>query len=748
MLDKTAITKTAQKFTAKGQIDKAIAEWDKLIKESQDGNVYNIVGDLYLKKKAKRDAVDAFSKAAAIFREDGFFLKSIALYKKILNIAPLEVDALVSLAELNAEKGLIGNANENFLAAAEIYIKAGETEKALEIYEEILKLAPSNINLKMKVSDLYIKMGLKEEAAKEYVIIAGHYQEKGESDKAQEFYLKAFGFNPKSVTALTGLSTLAEKAGDNKQAYEYLNQARSIDPDNLDVLFSYAGLALDTGDLDGAKQTLTKLIEKDPSDNRYKKLIGTIYLKEGSLGKSWEFLLPCIDEALGASKWSEAIELLGNFKEADPVEVKRRLVTAYKGTNDKDAAVKELKALSDVYEKKALTQNAIKTYKEILQLSPSDGDAQARIEKLEAKLEAAAAPPAEDSFEKKSVEEILTEVDEYTGQGLLDKAISLLDRLKGKVPHNMEVHVRLKDIYVNSEEKDKAIGACLAIAEIYERKGDLDAKNKIIAEAASLNPDDPRLVTVSMSSPDIEEVKASPGSTVKKSVEADGDNLEEQMEEAEFYVQQGLTDEAVDLYEKLLAGSPDNNEIRQKLSKLKSAVVREGKSVEKDAEQREVDSGIKDIFHEFKKGIEEELGGEDSETRYNLGIAYKEMGLLEDAIREFKVSAKDPKRVFQSSSMLSMCYMEKKLYPLAIQEFKKVLESLSPSDEGYLGVKCDLADAYVKNKDYKNSLQLYTEIHSQDPNFRDVARKVEIIKKLAAGGKDKPKAKKDRVSYI
>jgi tetratricopeptide (TPR) repeat protein len=174
----------------------------------------------------------------------------------------------------------------------------------------------------------------------------------------------------------------------------------------------------------------------------------------------------------------------------------------------------------------------------------------------------------------------------------------------------------------------------------------------------------------------------------------------------------------------------------------------EGKPVEEVTAHATIDSDLKDIFHEFKKGIEEELGEQDSETRYNLGIAYKEMGLLEDAIREFKIVAKDPKKILQSSSMLALCYMDKKLYPLAIQEFKKITEVMVPTDDSYLGARCDLADAYVKNSDYNKSLKLYTEIYAQDPKFRDVARKVEIIKKLVSEGKDEPKSKKDRVSYI
>ena len=59
-MDKVAITTAAQKFLAKGQIDMAIAEWEKLIGESNEGNVYNTIGDLYLKKNSKKEAGNGF----------------------------------------------------------------------------------------------------------------------------------------------------------------------------------------------------------------------------------------------------------------------------------------------------------------------------------------------------------------------------------------------------------------------------------------------------------------------------------------------------------------------------------------------------------------------------------------------------------------------------------------------------------------------------------------------------------------
>ena len=92
--------------------------------------------------------------------------------------------------------------------------------------------------------------------------------------------------------------------------------------------------------------------------------------------------------------------------------------------------------------------------------------------------------------------------------------------------------------------------------------------------------------------------------------------------------------------------------------------------------EAKLDNDVLEIFQEFKKGLESELEDEDSETHYNLGIAYKEMGLVDDAIKEFQTSGKDKKRFLQSSSMLGVCYMEKGLYSLAIDVLNKTLDSI------------------------------------------------------------------------
>ena len=131
-------------------------------------------------------------------------------------------------------------------------------------------------------------------------------------------------------------------------------------------------------------------------------------------------------------------------------------------------------------------------------------------------------------------------------------------------------------------------------------------------------------------------------------------------------------------------------------------------------------------------------------------MAYKELGFLDDAIREFQLARNDPGSFIPSSSMLSICYMEKGLYPLAIDILRSALEKIEERDESYWAMKYDLAEAYEKNDNLQEALDSYTEVYGWNSKFRDVSEKMNQIGAIITGKTEtgKPKGKKDRISYL
>ena len=160
------------------------------------------------------------------------------------------------------------------------------------------------------------------------------------------------------------------------------------------------------------------------------------------------------------------------------------------------------------------------------------------------------------------------------------------------------------------------------------------------------------------------------------------------------------------------------------------------------------DKDLEAVFKEFKKGVEEQLGKEDYETHYNLGIAYKEMGMLDEAVNEFTLASHEESRKLDCASMLGLCYIEKDEYDKAIEQFKEGLSVKGRDKEEYKGLKYDLAVAYELSGDLYEAKELLSELHGEDPDFRDVGERLRKLKKSGVPDKTTPPGKKSRVSYL
>jgi len=240
--DRDEIIKAAHQYASKGQINDAIAEYLKILPYSVDGNIRNVIGDLYLKNKSTDEAIKYFREAAAIFNKEESHAKAIALYHKILSINPNQHAVEMELAELNAERGFITQAIEGMSRAAEAYYSKGLPMKALGVYKKALKLCPSNIELKFIIADLHLEVNHTDRAVKLYLTIAMEYEANAESARAEHMYKKVFSLDPDNIESLTHLSRLAEDDQDLELALEYMSKAAAIAPHNSEIMLEYSNL--------------------------------------------------------------------------------------------------------------------------------------------------------------------------------------------------------------------------------------------------------------------------------------------------------------------------------------------------------------------------------------------------------------------------------------------------------------------------------------------------------------------------
>jgi pilus assembly protein FimV len=144
------------------------------------------------------------------------------------------------------------------------------------------------------------------------------------------------------------------------------------------------------------------------------------------------------------------------------------------------------------------------------------------------------------------------------------------------------------------------------------------------------------------------------------------------------------------------------------------------------------EQSLDDIFEDFKKGVTQQAAKEDVDTHYNLGVAYKEMGLLDDAIAEFVLTPETEPKFIQSRNMLGLCYMEKGEYQNAIAEIRNALnysESFGGDMRERLGIRYDLGLAYQGAGDANGALNEFQKVYDIDPGYRDTSTKIKELQK-------------------
>lgn len=739
MPDKSLIIKEAQKYLSRGQIDKAIEEWEKLVKDYPDGNVYNTIGDLYLKKGDKKAAIDFYHKSANFFRTEGFSLKALALYKKIINLNISDSAALIALGELSEEKGLATDATKYYLAATDSLLKENKKNEIVDIYKRIINLSPANIPLREKIAGLFLKEGLTHDALAEYLNIAKYYEANGNLELAKDYLNRAFEINPSDRDTLRCLADLMERAGVTSEAIKYLERLISICPDDSEFLVKCAMLLKNSGKYGDALNYISRAIKLEPANIELYRLSGEIYLLLNDRSKAWDSFKKVIDNLIEEKKTDEALEIIEQFRDIAPLEIGKLQISLYRTKGDREGEFQSLLFVADLLYDQGLQEEAIGLYRDALKIHPDDLNLKRLLAEREVK-------PSE--AEEKTTEELLIDADIFIRYSLFDEARAILEELKVKDPMNIEVHRRLKSLYIDSGDKEQAVTECLILSEIFGRLGEIDRRDSFLKEAFEISPDDPRLKERMA----LIEEQRKPESL---------DDYAEELAEAEFYIRQGLQEDALRIYERLLNIFPDNEELLNKVESLQGTIsLQPSKPSKIEPEQIEpqthetldieeivepqLDSEVLGIFEEFKKGLEKEVEPEDIETHYNLGIAYKEMGLIDDAIREFQTSRNDPRFYVQSMTMLGICYMEKGLYPIAIKAFKDALDNIEAKDESYWGALYDLAAAHEKNGDLKIAFDLFTDIYGWNSKFRDVGDRLNQLKSAL----EKEPSKKDRVSYL
>ena len=273
--NKQKVLSAAEKFVQQGKLQNAIAEYEKILKhDAKDLTVTNTVGDLYARLGDTTKAVGCFKTVGDAYAAQGFTVKGIAMYKKITKLVP-SVDGSLKLAELYTQQGLFNDARAQYLQVAEDFMKGGEFEQAVRLFQKVLEMDPENVSMRVKLAEVYIRLGKKKEAWEIFSAAAESLRARGSLAAAEDILQRMLKLDPGNSYVLLLRGRAALESDDAKNAIQFLEKAADLDshPEGLrDLLKAY----LQIGDVAQATPLAEKLlsVHNDPE--------GLFLLAEGS----------------------------------------------------------------------------------------------------------------------------------------------------------------------------------------------------------------------------------------------------------------------------------------------------------------------------------------------------------------------------------------------------------------------------------------------------------------------------------
>ncbi len=249
----------AEKYVQQGKMQNAIAEYEKVLKaDPKDLTVTNTVGDLYSRLGDVNKATDAFKIVGDAYATQGFTVKAIAMYKKISKLKP-SLESVLKLAELYTQQGLFNDARAQYLQVAEEFLKSGELDNAVRIFQKILEMDPENTAMRIRLAEVYVRLGKKTEAWQIFSAAAETLRAKGNLPGAEEVLQRMLTLDPGNSYALLMQGRNLLESGDAEAATECLQKVSDLDsnPEGLrDLLKAY----LKIGRLSDAGTLANKLL--------------------------------------------------------------------------------------------------------------------------------------------------------------------------------------------------------------------------------------------------------------------------------------------------------------------------------------------------------------------------------------------------------------------------------------------------------------------------------------------------------
>lgn len=735
MSNKEKLIASAQKNLQKGQISRAVKDYQKLVEiDPKDMRIRQRLAELYSRSRMTEEALDEYRGVAKYYSENGFFPKAIAVYKQMQKLDPGQIEAYHRLAELNERQGLVGNALQEYRSLVTHYEKQQMFSESIEVLEKMKELDPENLNIRVKISECYARAGEPGQAKEEFRDVLGRL--KGKEDfgrilKLYEIFLPLFPEDPELKTTLAKVLIHQGEAERGIQLAKSLLQDQPEDPEILQALAQGYGAA---GDHENERLTYQHLLKHCPDNLELREAFLRSCLSGGAIERALESLLEWQEDFVGAGR-QQAIKAFYDLlcRELPATDSRLQALGAtLAGDLKRDRAPKAERDPASEQPPAEASLNEIfavamrdPASAEPLSSEVPDGDDSSRGEIPLEFLETVDLPEGGTAGTEENQEEPEVEL-ELDLEPALDE-----DPLERGVAAPLADTMSLSDTGTDEAFADEPVAEC---SDDSEELLDLGA---ILEAGESPSPAEP--------GPDLDE--------------------------AEFYLQQGLLDEAERIFRRLLDQDPLNAEVGRKLKEIESrreevAQLAEASEepfagltsesaeggFQEDASEEGESFSLDGFFSDSQQGVKTEIEIDDAESHYNLGIAYKEMGLLDDAVAEFEKAGRNAERRVACLILKGMCLVEIGTFDVAEDVFKEGLGLPDLTAGERTSLHYEMGVLYQSWKRPLEALESFQAVADADLFYRNVGEKIRTLRQKLGLEDDREvesaKGSKDRISFV
>jgi pilus assembly protein FimV len=426
-VDKNKIVAEATRFAQKGQYDKAIKAYERILAEDKkEVRTLLKIGEIQQKKGDTPSAAETFNQVAEIYGEQGFFLKAVAVYKQIAKLTPDDVRVNEKLAGLYQQLGLLNDATNQLQAVATAFEKAGDHGRHLDVLRRLLDLDPENVVTCQRLGDLYAKANRGAEALELYHRAAAHLKENKRGDEYVKLAERIFQLTPDDLKLAKELAQEYLARGETKKALGKLQICHGTDKQDVDTLRLMAQAFRDLGQV---SKTIAVY-----------RALARVYAERGRREES-------------AVTWRMVLELL-----PDDPEAREELAASGTAKRSPGIPVEPLAPRPAV-------------------VAPPPPDAAPGRTVAPRPAEVRGVPPqvmrpavAAQGAPQSPVERILTETDVYLKYGLHQKALDHVEKLLETDPENPDALERIRDIRETMGDlQGAAVAAGRAVKALAER---------------------------------------------------------------------------------------------------------------------------------------------------------------------------------------------------------------------------------------------------------------------------------------